>query len=169
MVDVVGLLRLLLLIGRSALDPAHGRDGHQDPGELLHLGAMALHKEGALVRVEAQGNEGRGHLARLAPELLAVVHAGKGVVIDDAVDGLVVLLQRHVIADGAQVVPQVRRPARLDPRIGADRLLAHRGECSGAGERRTPSARIAATEGALLLHEERVARSCVTYFAVMRR
>ena len=122
-VDVVGLLRLLLFIGRSALDPAHGRDGHQDPGELLHLGAMALHKEGALVRVEAKGNERRGHLARLAPQLLAVVHAGKGVVINDAVDGLVVLLQRHVIADGAQVVPQVRRPARLDPRIGADRLL----------------------------------------------
>jgi hypothetical protein len=48
----------------------------------------------------------------------------------------------------------VRRPARLDPRIGTDRLLGcttHRGECSGAGERRTPSARIAATEGALFM------------------
>jgi hypothetical protein len=54
-VDVVGLLRLLLLIGRSALDPAHRRDGHQDPGELLHLGAMALHKEGALVRGRSPG------------------------------------------------------------------------------------------------------------------
>ena len=138
MVDVVGLLRLLLLIGRSPLDPAHGRDGHQDPGELLHLGAMALHEEGALVRVEAQGNERRGHLARLATQLLAVVHAGKGVVIDDAVDGLVVLLQRHVIADGAQVVPQVRRPARLDPRIGADRLLTHRGSVAGRGREEPP-------------------------------
>ena len=122
-IDVVGLLRLLLLIGGSSLDPAHRCHGHQDPGELLHLGAVALHKQRALVRVEAQGNECRGHLARLASQLLAVVHAGKRVVIDDAVDGLVVLLQRHVVADGAQVVPQVRRPARLDPRIGADRLL----------------------------------------------
>jgi hypothetical protein len=51
------------------------------------------------------------------------------VVIDDAVDGLVSLLQRHIVPNGAQVIPQVRRPRRLDPRIGADGGL--RG-CGGA-------------------------------------
>ena len=57
------------------------------------------------------------------------------VVTNDAVDGLVVLLQRHIVPNGAQVVPQVRRPRRLDPRIGADRCVAggaHGGSVAGS-------------------------------------
>ena len=53
------------------------------------------------------------------------------VVTNDAVDGLVVLLQRHIVPNGAQVIPQVRRPRRLDPRIGADRCVAGGGGVGG--------------------------------------
>src|SRR6185369_1042498 len=51
-VDVVGLLLLLLLVGRRPLDPADRRDGREQPGQLRVLGAVALDEERALRRVE---------------------------------------------------------------------------------------------------------------------
>ena len=110
MIDIVRLVQLLLLICGRPLHPADGGDGHQDPGELQHLWPMALHKQGALVRIQAEGDQRRRHLPRLAAQSIAVMDAGKRVVIDDAVDGLVSLLQRHIVPNGAQVIPQVRRP-----------------------------------------------------------
>ena len=75
---------------------------------------MALHEQGAALRIQAEGQEGGGHLAGLAPHPVRVVGAGEGVVVDDAVDRLDLVLEPNVIPDGAEVVADVRGAGRLD-------------------------------------------------------
>ena len=108
-VDVVRLLLLLLLVGRRPLHPADGRYGREQPGELGVLGAVALDEERACVRIEPEGQEGRGHLARSRAEHVGIVEARQRVVVDDAVDRLELALQRDIVANRAQVVAEVRR------------------------------------------------------------
>ena len=63
-VDVVGLVALLLLVGRRPLEPAHRRHGREQPDELGVLGAVALDEQRAALGVEAQGEQAGRHLAR---------------------------------------------------------------------------------------------------------
>ena len=49
-----------------------------------------------------------------APERIGVVEARQGVVVDDAIDRLVLDLERDVVADRAEVVAEVDDPGRLD-------------------------------------------------------
>ena len=52
----------------------------------------------AAVRVEAHGQQVQGHVAGQLAELLAVMDGGEGVVVDDGVDRVVLVLQGDVIA-----------------------------------------------------------------------
>ena len=65
--------------------------------------------------IEAQGDEGGRHLACPLAEHVRVVEARERVVVDDAVDRLVLVLEAHVVADRAEVVAQMGRAGRLDP------------------------------------------------------
>jgi len=114
-VDVLGLVRALLLVGRSALQPADRRHGVEEPAQLGDLRPMRLDKDGASFRVKAQGDQGGRHLEGLAAQHLRIVDVCQGVVVDDAVDRLIAILQSHVIADRAQVVAQVRPAGGLMP------------------------------------------------------
>src|SRR6476660_546090 len=53
-------------------------------------------------------------ISRLAAQRVGVVEARQGMVVDDAVDGLELLLERDIVADRAQVVAEVDDPRRLD-------------------------------------------------------
>ena len=72
-VDVVGLAALLLLVRRRALEPAHRRDRREQPGQLGDLGTMALDEQRAAFRIEAEGQERGGHLARPRPQQVRIV------------------------------------------------------------------------------------------------
>jgi hypothetical protein len=115
-VDVVGLVLPLLLVGRRAFQPADRRHRREQPGELGDLGSMALDEQRAALRVEAKGQEAGCHLAGLAAEPIGVVKARQRVVVDDAVDRLVLPLELHVVPDRAEVVADVGCARRLDTR-----------------------------------------------------
>ena len=101
-IDVVGLVGLLLLVRRGPLQPAHRRDRAQQPGELGVLRPVALDEQRAALRVEAEGQQRGGHLARPRPQEDGVVRARQRVVVDDAVDRLVLALERDVVPDRAR-------------------------------------------------------------------
>ena len=86
-----------------------------------------------LLRVEAEGQQRGGHLARLAAQRVGVVEARQGVVVDDAVDRLELVLERDVVADRAQVVAEVDDPRRLDAAEDPVRLECVVGRAGGAG------------------------------------
>ena len=88
-VDVVGLVGLLLLVGRRPLEPADRRDRRQQPGELGVLGPVALDEQRAAFGIEAEGEQRRRHLAGPRPQQDRIVRARQRVVVDDAVDRLV--------------------------------------------------------------------------------
>ena len=58
--------------------------------------------------------ERRGHLQRPLPQQDGIVAARQGVVVDDAVDRLVLPLERDVVPDRAEVVAEVDDAGRLD-------------------------------------------------------
>ena len=63
-----GWLLLLLLVRRRPLEPAHRRDRREQPGQLGVLGTVALDEQRAAFRIEAEGQERGGHLARARPQ-----------------------------------------------------------------------------------------------------
>ena len=77
-------------------------------------GPVALDEQRAALRVQAEGQQRRRHLAGPGPQQDRIVGARQGVVVDDAVDRLVLPLQPDVVADRAQVVAEVDDPGRLD-------------------------------------------------------
>ena len=114
MIEVVGLLGFLLLVGRCPLEPADRGHGAQQPGKLCVLGAMALDEQRAAVRIQPEGEQRRGHLAGPAAQHVGIVKARQGVVVDDAVDRLELGLERDVVANRAEIVAEVDDPGRLD-------------------------------------------------------
>ena len=93
------------------------------------LGAVALDEEGAALRVEAEGEERCRHVDRPLPQEDRVVGARQGVVVDDAVDRLVLPLQRDVVADRPEIVAEVDDAGRLD-------AAEDPGPLGGRGDRR---------------------------------
>ncbi len=114
-VDVVGLELLLLLVGRRPLEPAHRGHRAQQPGQLGVLGPVALDEQRAVLGIEPEGQQRGRHLAGPGAEELRVVGARQRVVVDDAVDRLVLELEPDVVPDRAEVVAEVDDPRRLDP------------------------------------------------------
>src|SRR3989304_2202587 len=78
------------------------------------LGGGSGGEEGRPLGVEPQGQQAQRHLVRVESDQLRVVGAREGVVVDDAVDRVVSLLHRDVVAEGAQGVADVRQAGRLD-------------------------------------------------------
>ena len=139
-VDVVRLALLLLLVCRRPLQPADRRDRGEQPGELGVLGPVALDEQRAALGVEAEREEARGHVARARAKQVRLVGARQRVVVDDAVDRLVLVLQAHVVADRTELVPEVDHARRLD---GED-ARARRAGLQGSRCRRKASIVIAA-------------------------
>ena len=65
--------------------------------------------------IQTQGDERGRHLACPLAEHVGIVEARERVVVDDAVDRLVLVLETDVVADRAEIVAQVRGAGRLDP------------------------------------------------------
>ena len=105
---------------------------------LVHV---ALDEDGADLGVEPGREEPRRRLERASPQQRRIVLEGEGVQVDDAEEGVVVVLVRHPLAEGAEVVADVRRAGRLDAR--EDPL--HR--CRISGARATPRLRCIAVWG----------------------
>ena len=103
-----------------------GRDGREQPGELGVLGPVALDEERAALRVEAEREQRRGHVARPRAQDVGIVRRRQGVVVDDAVDRLVLVLERDVVADRAEVVAEVGDARRLDAAEGPRAVAARR-------------------------------------------
>ena len=131
-VDVVGLLLALLLVGRRPLEPADRGHRGEQPGELGHLGPVTLDEQRAAVGIEAEREQRGGHLAGPRAQDIGVVRARQRVVVDDAVDRLVLGLEPDVVADGAEIVAEMDDPGRLDaredPRVARPAPRAARGQ-----------------------------------------
>ncbi len=110
---VLAVLAGLLLELRHAVEPAHARDAVEHPGELGVLGHLALVEDDVLVRVDAAGDEGGGHLARRLRQLGRILPDRDGVQVDHAIDAVVALLQRHEFHDGAEIIAEVQVAGRL--------------------------------------------------------
>ena len=108
------LARLVLELGHPGRLAVPG-DAAQHPRELGVLGHVALDEERALLRVEADrdqlGDRDEGALAQHG----RVVLDGDRVQVDDAVERVVVVLQRHPLPQGTEVVAEMERVGgRLD-------------------------------------------------------
>ena len=83
-------------------------------------GDLALVEHDVLLRIDAGGDEGRGHLAGVARELGRAapdVHPLRDRVhVDDAIDAVVGLLQLHEVDDRAEVIAEMQIARRLDAR-----------------------------------------------------
>ena len=87
----------------------------------LHVRAhRRLQEQDVLPRIDAAGQQDRRHLARLPRQLLRVLPLGDRVQVDHAIEALVFVLQRHPVADGAEIVAEMRDAGRLD--AGEDAL-----------------------------------------------
>ena len=110
---VLAILAGLLLELGHAVEPAEPRDAVEHPGELGMLGDLALVEHDVLLGIDAAGDEGGGDLARRLRQLGRILPHRDGVHVDDAIDAVVLLLQRNELHDRAEVVAEVQIAARL--------------------------------------------------------
>lgn len=112
---VVALLGGLVLELRHPGGLAEAGDAVHQPAELGVLGDVALHEQGAAVRVEAGREELGGGDAGVLAQLLRVLRDRDRVQVDDHVERVVGVLHVDPLADGAEVVAEVERAGgRLD-------------------------------------------------------
>ena len=81
-------------------------------------GHLALVEHDVLLRIDAAGDEGRGHFAGVAREFGRaapdVDRLRDRVHVDDAIDAVMRLLQLHEIDDRAEVIAEMQIARRLD-------------------------------------------------------
>ena len=111
--DVLAVLAGLFLELGHAVEPAEAGDAIEHPGELGVLGDLALVEDDVFLRVDAAGEERRGHLARRVRQFLRLLPDGDGVHVDDAIDAVVIVLQRHEFRDRAEIIAEVQVAGRL--------------------------------------------------------
>ena len=114
-VDVVGVVLGLVLELRHAAELAERRHRRQRPGQLGVLGHGRLHEQRRAVGIDAAGQHVDRHLAHPPRHLGRLVGLRDGVVVDDAIEAAVLVLQLDPGADGAQVVAEVQLARGLDP------------------------------------------------------
>ncbi len=120
------LLRLLLELGHAVEDPGR-RHRPQDPCQLGVLRHLALVVQQRALRVDPDGEQDLGRLVALVHELHGILRDGDGVEVHDAVDGVVVVLEPHPVAERPEIVPQVHVPGGLhstEHSLSVHRLLA---------------------------------------------
>ncbi|MNT83871.1 hypothetical protein D3C72_2238090 [compost metagenome] len=66
-----------------------------------------------LFRIDAGGDEGGGDRADLPLQVLVHELRGDRVQVDDAIDAIVVFLQRHELADRAEIIAEMEVARRL--------------------------------------------------------
>ncbi len=93
-----------VFIGVAALQQAHRRDRREQPGELRDLRQVRLQEDGRHLGVQAQGEEGRGHLQGALTQFLRLVYTGQGVIVGDEVVAVVLVLQVQVLPERAEVI-----------------------------------------------------------------
>src|SRR5262249_53687870 len=108
----------LLLELSHAVEPAQAGDAVEDPGKLGVLGNLALIENYVFGRIDAAGDESGGHFAPVLRQFLGAAPDGwrlrGSVQVDDAVDALILVLERDKLCDGAEVVTQMKIAGRLD-------------------------------------------------------
>ena len=75
---------------------------------------LALIEDDAPLRIDAGGKISRGDLARVCAQFGGVLPYGDGMQVDDAVDAIVVVLQRDEVSDRPEIVSQVQVTGRLN-------------------------------------------------------
>jgi hypothetical protein len=81
--------------------------------------ATQLKIQDAGLGIDPGGQKGGGHLAGVGAKLGGVLPGRDRVQIHHAVDAVKILLQRHEIADGAQIIPEMQVTGGLNPRKDA--------------------------------------------------
>ena len=79
------------------------------------IGNLALGVQERPLRVDTERHQHLGGLHALALQLCRVVVDRHRVEIDDAIDGVVIVLKRDPVPEGTQVVAQMDVPGGLDP------------------------------------------------------
>ena len=130
--DRLGALALLLELGHAP-QLAETRRALEQPAEPGVLGDVALHEHRADLRVEPAREEPGGGVEGTAAQLGRVLFDRQGVQVDHAEDRVGLVLVDDPLAEGPEIVADVRRARRLHP--GKDPL--HRKKDSG----RCPEAR----------------------------
>ena len=98
-------LALVLELGHAP-ELAHGGGALEQPGEPGVLGDVALNEEGAAVRIQPDGEQVERRIERVGPDVHRVDVRGQRMEVDDAVEGVVALLEGHPVPEGPEVVPQ---------------------------------------------------------------
>ena len=80
------------------------------------LGDVALHEHGRHVGVEADGEQHRGELDRALADHARLLGDGEGVEVDDAVEGVVLVLVLRPRPQRPEVAPEVDVAGWLDAR-----------------------------------------------------
>jgi hypothetical protein len=111
--DEVGLIGLVLELRHAAQLAEAGRALH-DPAQLGVLGHVALGEQRHDLGVEAGRDEDLRELEDLRPQLGRVLRDRDGVQVDDAVNGVVVVLFLDPAPDRTQVVAEVDLAGGLD-------------------------------------------------------
>ena len=107
------LARLFLELGH-AVQPAKASHAVEDPGELGVGRHLALVEDDMLAGIDAGRQERRRHLAGLGAQLGRVLPHRDRMQVHDAEDAVMVALQAHPVADGAQVIAQMQIAGRLN-------------------------------------------------------
>src|SRR5260370_930358 len=82
-------------------------------------GHHALVEDDAALGIDAGGDIGRRHLARLRAQLVRVLRQCQRMQVDDAEDAVVVALQRDPVSDGAEIIAEMQIAGGLDAREDA--------------------------------------------------
>jgi hypothetical protein len=77
---------------------------------------LALIEDDVPGGIDAGSDEGGRDLARVVLEFVGVLKHGDGVEIDDAVEALMIGLERHELGDGAEIVAEMKIAGGLDAR-----------------------------------------------------
>ena len=80
---------------------------------------LALIEHDVARRIDARGDEGCRHLARVAAELVGVLEHGDGVEVDHAIEAVMLGLERHEARDGAEIIAEMQIAGRLHAREDA--------------------------------------------------
>ena len=141
---VLAVLAGLVLELRHAVQPADPRHAIEDPAQPHMRRHRRLQEQDVFVRIDATGQQHRGHLPRLPGQFLRLLPLGDRVQIDHAIQALMLLLQRHPVADGAEVIAERGDAGGLDAGQdtvhGGDRALVDRGGMDGRSGARVQGA-----------------------------
>ena len=115
---------LRLLVRRVALRPRDRHAGVEDPRQLRVLWDVGLADQRRALGVDPNGEQVEDHLVRQPTEERPVVDGGERMKVDDGVDRVIPILERHVVHLRPEVVAEVRRARWLD--AGEDPLAGGR-------------------------------------------